>query len=454
MSSNITKVTHIALTSMLLTSSTVAMFLTAPAKANASFEDGSSYCLTTSDSDSSSDSSSNSDDNNNTGGDVQTPKGKVSQSTVDNIKKIAQHMNDEYGFGENQLAIIMSVGLRESTWQLDAENKSGQVAGLFQWGYGSTNGDRITPAGVNPDKLDVDATIKILDYEIKGGKNAQTTSMVGLMKKAGNDKSKAFVAWAKYEGVDVTDGQSNTDAVISWADDVAKILGTDSMKINQSKIDALPSSDNGNSNSDTNDSGTTTDVSDDSICGTASDTDATDGTGSVKSKGAWKRDDVPADVKQFTHDPEKAGLEWHGTTNWLSGITAAGGQCTDFAESYFNLIWGLKMSSGVKGDGKDVAKAMADRFNGQTTSTPKAGAIGSVPAFKGGTGAPGHVLIVQHVLENGDIIVAEQNFSPLSGQDGNNEFHSWNFRLISKASYSGDNYVFYAPKDGKLNWGN
>lgn len=423
-------------------------------KASANFENANAFCLTgTSDGSTTNGSNSTPSGTDDGKGGANTPKGHVSAKTVADIKTIAQHMNSEYGFGENQLAIIMSVALRESTWQLDANNSGGQVAGLFQWGYGKTNGDRITPAGVDPSHLDVNSTIKILDYEIKGGVNAQTTTMIAGMKDAGNDKTKAFIAWAKYEGVSVSDGQSKTDEVIKWADSVAQILGTDSMKINQSKIDSLKSS-GGGANSDTTNGGTQTDVSDNTICGTASSGDATDGTGSIGNhdKYVWKKDDVPADVKQFIHDPEKAGLPFHGSNNWLSGIST-GGQCTDFAESYFNLIWGLHMTSGVHGDGKDVAKALASKLGGDTTSTPKAGAVASVPAFKGGSEEHGHVMIVEHVLQNGDIVAAEQNYAGVSG-DQNNEQHSWNYRVITKASYTQDGYQFYTPTSGTLNWGN
>jgi len=135
-----TSLAHVILTSILLTSTLATTLVVQPQKASASFENGNSYCITgdsSSSSSSSSDSDSNSDDSgNDDSGGASTPKGHVSAEAVNNVKKIAKHMNDEYGFGENQLAVIMAVALRESTWQVTAQNSSGQVAGLFQWGYG------------------------------------------------------------------------------------------------------------------------------------------------------------------------------------------------------------------------------------------------------------------------------------------------------------------------------
>lgn len=187
-------------------------------------------------------------------------------------------------------------------------------------------------------------------------------------------------------------------------------------------------------------------------CKTASaSSDVTDGTGSVSAKDgqAWAYDKLSADVSKYAYDVTKDGMAYGSSTGWANW----GGQCVHFSSSYFFKIWkGAKNmpSSVVMVDlGKNSASTWAKAMGGKATGTPKAGAISSVPGS--GDNEAGHTFIVDHVFANGDILIVEQNYSPLSG-DSVNKKGTWNYRYISKSTYQKDGYTFFAP-DGTPNWG-
>lgn len=181
--------------------------------------------------------------------------------------------------------------------------------------------------------------------------------------------------------------------------------------------------------------------------------DATDGTGSMKARNnqAWKPDALPADAKKYAKDPKSAGMSWHSSKGWLW----FGGQCTNFADSYFYALWhkDSKMPKGgmLMGNGNQVTKNWANAMGGKPSSTPKAGAIASIPAFTGiATSQYGHTFVVSHVFQNGDILAVEQN-TPDSG-DTIGQPGTWNYRYVTKDSYTKDHFTFFAPKTGKPDW--
>lgn len=185
----------------------------------------------------------------------------------------------------------------------------------------------------------------------------------------------------------------------------------------------------------------------------SSDSDAADGTGSVKEKpgksGLYiKYGNVPADMQQFIHDPKEAGLSFGSASGWVH----PGGQCVDFSISYFHNLW-KGAPSQVSGNGKDTAGGFASAMGGSLSSTPHAGAVCSVPPEipDQSPGPYGHTFIVEHVLANGDIILAEQNIPGYSG-DENGTPCTWNYRLLSKDTYTKDNFQFFTPDKSKYHF--
>ena len=180
--------------------------------------------------------------------------------------------------------------------------------------------------------------------------------------------------------------------------------------------------------------------------------DVTDGTGSVSAKNgdAWAYNKLPADVAKFAYDVTKDGLSYGSSTGWVNW----GGQCVHFSSSYFFKIWhsakNMPKNVVMVDFGKNSASMWAKAMDGKTSSTPKAGAISSVPGTPDNDA--GHTFIVDHVFANGDILVVEQNYSPLSG-DSVGKKGTWNYRYISKATYQKDGYSFFAPS-GTPDWGN
>lgn len=396
------------------------------------------------------------------GGSANTSLGVIPQQRLKDAKEIAHFLNDKYGFGQDQLASIMATGWRESNWDLNVVNPGGQVKGIFQWSNGGVNGNRIGDAGVDGSAtFGVKETEQILDFEIGQGKNASAVNMVKAMQSVGNDKSKAFVAWALFEGVSISDGQSKTSEVIKNADAVAKVLGTDDMKIDQGKIDKLVDSygGKGNANTDTSTSGKTTEVTDTNNCdpdGGENSDDSVDGTGSYtkssdQSFHGSKPSDLPKEVQEYAKDPRSAGLSFGSAGGWAN----PGNQCVHFSSSYFFKIWqGAKNmpKNVVMVDlGKNSASRWASAMGGSTSNKPKAGAIASVPQGQDGAlSFAGHTFLVQHVFADGGILITEQNYAGLSGE-ANGTTDTWNYRYIPKHVWSDSHFSFFAP-EGKPNW--
>lgn len=180
--------------------------------------------------------------------------------------------------------------------------------------------------------------------------------------------------------------------------------------------------------------------------------DVTDGTGSVNATdgSAWAYNKLPADVSKYAYDVTKDGMAYGSSTGWVNW----GGQCVHFSSSYFFQIWkgakNMPKNVVMVDFGKNSASMWAKAMDGKVTGTPKAGAISSVPGAT--PDDAGHTFIVDHVFSNGDILIVEQNYAPLSG-DQVNKKGTWNYRYISKSTYQKKGYTFFAPS-GTPNWGN
>lgn len=155
----------------------------------------------------------------------------------------------------------------------------------------------------------------------------------------------------------------------------------------------------------------------------------------------WKPEEVPDDIKPYALDPESLGVKYKGqygtsltapnSDGWIDfGFGGSDpGQCTELAATLAWHIWqkGTDHLLHTNGNGGEVVANMTSAFGKDGYSKePKAGAT-----FSEVNGDAGHVGIVSHVFENGDILILEQN-TPYSGS-GAGMPNTWNYRLIAKA---------------------
>ena len=167
-----------------------------------------------------------------------------------------------------------------------------------------------------------------------------------------------------------------------------------------------------------------------------------DGTGSVAYTDwrAWKPNELPADLKKYALDPESVGLKYGNGSSWWW----AGDQCTHLAASLAYALWqdGDKHFSNQRGNGGEVVDNLAAQFGSKGKSyKPHAGSIFS---SENGT-IYGHVGIVSHVFQNGDILIIEQNYLGMSGASAPGEYSTYDYRYVTKAGMIKDHFRFYDP---------
>lgn len=170
-----------------------------------------------------------------------------------------------------------------------------------------------------------------------------------------------------------------------------------------------------------------------------------DKTGSVNygAHNAWKLSDLPEDLKQYALDPKSLNMGYKDSKNW-SQIAWDGGQCTDLSASLMYNLWEKdgQHPSMTSGNGSQVVANWVSKFGGKTGEA-KAGAVFSeTPASAGGS--DGHTGVVSHVFKNGDILVVEQNYSSLSGENGGFGKYTWNYRYVPKSQQE-KGFSFYSP---------
>ena len=158
----------------------------------------------------------------------------------------------------------------------------------------------------------------------------------------------------------------------------------------------------------------------------------------------WKPNEVPDDIKPYAIDPKSVGLDFSNAKGWNIGTLQAG-QCTALTAGLGYALWEKngEHPSNTNGNGFEVASNWASKFGGKVTTKPKAGSIFSqTPAGAGGTN--GHTGLVSHVFANGDLLLVEQNFNPLSGAQVGMSY-SWNYRYVAKADIGSHGLSYYDP---------
>lgn len=170
-----------------------------------------------------------------------------------------------------------------------------------------------------------------------------------------------------------------------------------------------------------------------------------DGTGEVSygEYSAWKLDDLPADLKQYAIDPRSLGMSYRESTGW-NAIAYSGGQCTDLSASLMYALWSKngQHPTQTRGAGYQVVGNWVSAFGGSTSEASAGAVFSQTPSSAGGEN--GHTGVVSHVFKNGDILVCEQNYSTLSGEDKRFGKYTWSYRYVTKNQLS-NGYTFYSP---------
>lgn len=159
----------------------------------------------------------------------------------------------------------------------------------------------------------------------------------------------------------------------------------------------------------------------------------------------WKPQDLPDELKKYAIDPESLGMKYSGAweysldkvngAGWVDFVSDLPGQCTELVASVICNLWDKDGSHFInaQGNGKEVAGIVASKLGISVGHEPKTGAIFSTTY----SNEYGHTGVVSHVFENGDVLIVEQNIPRYSGAS-NGQPNTWDYRLISKASYGSE----------------
>lgn len=159
----------------------------------------------------------------------------------------------------------------------------------------------------------------------------------------------------------------------------------------------------------------------------------------------WKPQDLPDELKKYAIDPESLGMKYSGAweysldkvngAGWIDFVSDLPGQCTELVASVICNLWDKDGSHFInaQGNGKEVAGIVTSKLGISVGHEPKTGAIFSTTY----SNEYGHTGVVSHVFENGDVLVVEQNIPKYSGAS-NGQPNTWDYRLISKASYGSE----------------
>lgn len=363
-------------------------------------------------------------------------------SAYNNAKEIFDHLTKKQGFSGAGGSGAVAVANRESGFDPQAKNPGGGVAGVFQWsGWDNTiNGNRIhsegSIKGTDSSTLTMSNEMKLVDFELKGAYK-KTRQIVGTA----TDPTQAALDWSvNYEGVALSDGQTNKDKIIS--DAKAAYILFDGASIPDEIIDTG----GGDDPSDDDQDSSSNDACD-------SDSAVTDGDilpDKFKSGGTWKPKDLPEELKKYAHDPKALGLQFGNDSGW----DRPGNQCIHLTVSYFNKIWDVVYThwpaSGLYG--YETASQLAKQFGGKVSKNPVSGAAFQIPAGQDSTGSAGHTGIVDYVFKDGTLMITEQNYHNMSGE-ANGTSDTWNFRLVPKSEYGKTGWGFYALEGQKAKWG-
>ena len=250
------------------------------------------------------------------------------------------------------------------------------------------------------------------------------------------------LAWdTGFEGVGASDPQRKVSEVKAWAESIKKTYDLSfggSLSSGNNAVSDSNTSANNSADSDSNNQS--------AYCNT-DDSGSADGTGKIKESGLsfWDKNSIPDDIKPYVHNITSKKLNWSLTT------PDAYNQCAGFSQVYMNAIRSPNFT--FRGNRKVTAEAVAKVTGDKVTTIPKAGAVFS-------SDRPNHTGVVFLVLENGDLIIANQN-AVKSGQNAGTS-KDYEITLVHKKSYAKDSQAvgygdmtFAYPGDNskyKLHW--
>lgn len=141
-------------------------------------------------------------------------KDKKSQKYKD-MKYAADRFKDELGMSGANIAAALSEGIRESQFDPKAHNPSGEVKGIWQWGYGTTNGNRYKDTADT-----VEAQVSLAIKELK------TTHSRTLVDMKNADIDGSVDAWAThFEGLPKGDkAQRKHEETVARAREIQKFF--------------------------------------------------------------------------------------------------------------------------------------------------------------------------------------------------------------------------------------
>lgn len=141
----------------------------------------------------------------------------------ENAKQIFEYLTNEMGFSGAGAAGALANSRRESGPRFDpkAQNTKGGVAGIFQWsGFSNTvNGSRIIQEGSikagDTSTLTMENELKLTGFELNGALHKVKTNVGNA-----SDPVEAAKYWSSvFEGVDLSDGQTDLKDLIQWANE-------------------------------------------------------------------------------------------------------------------------------------------------------------------------------------------------------------------------------------------
>ncbi|MEY8514919.1 phage tail tip lysozyme [Lactococcus taiwanensis] len=315
-----------------------------------------------------------------------------------NAKAIFEHLTQKNGFSGAGAAGAVAVAQRESSFNVQAVNPSGGVAGWFQWsGWGNTiNGSRITAEGSiksgDLSTLTASNEFKLLDYELNGPYNA-TRMTVGRA----DDPQQAALDWSRlYEGVALSDGQTKVSEIKANA--LKWYTTFDGQGIPSSITDAV------------------NDEADDHTTETYE--QANDGCEVGAGEGEQIKDHIPMGTyyKQLSPEVKKAIGKRANFTSYPDDIVNApyGHQCVWYVSNRVKEIGWPVVGTGNGGVwGHNTPGLKVEK--GQ----PKAHSAVNIQSGQDpyrGQCAEGHVMFVEYVNPDGSLIISECNV--VAGQNG------------------------------------
>lgn len=142
----------------------------------------------------------------------------LNSKTAKNMRYAADRFQKEMKMSGDNVAAILAIGLRESGFDPEAYNPSGQVKGIWQWGAGSVNGNRYKDT---PDT--VEGQVQLAINELK---SSHKGTMIELA--TANNIESSLVAWdTKFEGVGENDPQRKVADTLKTAKEIKKLFALD-----------------------------------------------------------------------------------------------------------------------------------------------------------------------------------------------------------------------------------